>query len=467
MKRLFAALIWVFAWVGADAQPYKLLGGATALGGDCYQITKAAPNQRGVVWRNDKIKLNEPFDLEFLMNFGDRDQNGSDGMVFILQTAGNDKLGPNGRDLGFSGIFPSLGVEFDTFQNNRTGGTGYGDPEFDHIAVVSNGNGNHTTPHTLFMPVPALESGRNIEDGRGHLVRIAWNPTARELDVYFDCQQRVKLRKDLITDLFEGQTEVWWGISGSTGTAYNRHTVCLLPRTPFQSTMTVCAGESGTLTSRMAVDNQYRWFPAEGLDNPTVRSPKVRPLRPTTYTVSYRNHCGQSVTDTIRVSIATSNLELGKDTTLCEGQTLTLSTHCQNATTVLWNDGTGKATLTVHQPGRYWVRVEEAGCVFLDTVLVRLESCQEANVYIPDVFTPNGDGVNDVLTLHYSGIDSYEFFVYDRWGVVLYKGELNKAAWDGQNYPAGLYTWVVRYRFTDQKQQKHEVRKMGQVQLWR
>ena len=77
-------------------------------------------------------------------------------------------------------------------------------------------------------------------------------------------------------------------------------------------------------------------------------------------------------------------------------------------------------------------------------------------LHIPNVFTPNGDGVNDEWI-----IENIEFFpdarisVYNRWGQALYKGRGNSERWDGSYrghfVPAGVYTYVISLESVEEK----------------
>ena len=98
--------------------------------------------------------------------------------------------------------------------------------------------------------------------------------------------------------------------------------------------------------------------------------------------------------------------------------------------------------------GKYSVVVTDAnGCFVIERgVVVPLNSrdCIE----IPDVFTPNGDGINDEWIIE--NIDMFpeaHIYVFNRWGQLLYKGMVNDAPWDGRfrgHYvPAGVYTYIV------------------------
>lgn len=130
-------------------------------------------------------------------------------------------------------------------------------------------------------------------------------------------------------------------------------------------------------------------------------------------------------------------------------------------------------TLPVRAAGLYRVRATgSGGCPALDSVLVT-ERCRPF-VYLPDVFTPNGDGVNDLFEPKGQSIDEFELVVYNRWGEPLHRtngtrfeaasGEFWNGTFQGQPVPPGVYAWKLRVRSA---QWNEPFVKTGQVLLQR
>ncbi|MCO5253312.1 MAG: PKD domain-containing protein [Bacteroidetes bacterium] len=75
-------------------------------------------------------------------------------------------------------------------------------------------------------------------------------------------------------------------------------------------------------------------------------------------------------------------------------------------------------------------------------------------LYIPNAFSPNGDGLNDVLGITTFGIRSYRFEIYNRWGAKVFSG--NNSGWDGMYEgipaPMGVYTLYLRYTTKEGKE---------------
>lgn len=112
-------------------------------------------------------------------------------------------------------------------------------------------------------------------------------------------------------------------------------------------------------------------------------------------------------------------------------------------------------TLVVSEPGLYWVKVEnEGGESISDTI-----SVFSKDFFLPTLFTPNGDEVNDrflLRSLSLGDIESVDMRIFDREGAMVYQStELNaltEEGWNGQDnsgraYPNGTYVYVVRVNF--------------------
>jgi gliding motility-associated-like protein len=95
--------------------------------------------------------------------------------------------------------------------------------------------------------------------------------------------------------------------------------------------------------------------------------------------------------------------------------------------------------LSVGRPGRYRLKVTDlsTGCATVDSLLVT-EQCGQAGWYIPDMFTPNGDGDNELLDIKGEPDTPFELSVYDRWGKIVYYlnapdlASARNAFWDGR-----------------------------------
>jgi gliding motility-associated-like protein len=101
------------------------------------------------------------------------------------------------------------------------------------------------------------------------------------------------------------------------------------------------------------------------------------------------------------------------------------------------------------------VSTSNLGCT--DTSSQMLTVLPMLTFYIPNSFTPNGDGINDGFMPITMGIelDGYVFSIYNRWGQLVFSSNNPRKAWDGLNLirgdeePMGLYSWRVQFKDHD------------------
>lgn len=243
------------------AYPYYLNGNATQDNCNCYSLTRAANGQFGSVWNVNKIDLNTSFEFNFSIYLGTKDNDGADGIVFVLQPI-NTQLGSQGGGLGYRNISPSVGVAVDTYQNIATGEND-NDPVFDHIAIHRNGDINHSSSNNLAGPVTALAGNDNIEDGRWHLLNVKWDAASKRLSAAVDGIDRVSASIDMVRDVFSNDPMVYWGFTASTGGLNNLQRFCtaLDPRFKTLSNQETCFGKPVTFRdSSNAFGKIDKWY---------------------------------------------------------------------------------------------------------------------------------------------------------------------------------------------------------------
>jgi len=98
------------------------------------------------------------------------------------------------------------------------------------------------------------------------------------------------------------------------------------------------------------------------------------------------------------------------------------------------NPNSQHPTATPTETTIYTVTISNGGCSLTDTVRVRIVEifCGEPNIYIPNAFTPNGDGENDFLFVRGNNITKLVFRVYDRWGEKVFETFDQTIGWDGR-----------------------------------
>jgi gliding motility-associated-like protein len=275
---------------------YKLNGNATSLSPTCFELTPDATGQAGSVWYTSTFNLTKPFDLKFNIFLGCKGySSGADGIVFVFQPL-SINAGSAGGGMGFQGINPSVGVEFDTYQNGW-------DPAFCHVAIEKNGNVDHTNAATILAaPVQLSPTGAGLPDCNSHPARITWNPATKILNVYFDCSLRISYTGDIVNTIFGGNPNVFWGFTAGTGGASNVQAICL--ENTYLNNLrdtTICLGASVPLATSGGVS--YAWSPSAGLSSTTVSNPLAKPLVTTKYNVTITDSCGFQSFDSTLITV--------------------------------------------------------------------------------------------------------------------------------------------------------------------
>lgn len=140
--------------------------------------------------------------------------------------------------------------------------------------------------------------------------------------------------------------------------------------------------------------------------------------------------------------------------------------------TFLWDDGQASQMIRATTYGWRSVAITNAfGCSLADSALVN-EFCRPT-IFIPNTFTPNGDGRNDIWLPVGNNIGEYEMYVFDRWGGVIFHSTDVNVGWDGtvggQQMPNDIYAFRVVYRLVEDSNGRlgFEQTKLGHVQVLR
>lgn len=145
-------------------------------------------------------------------------------------------------------------------------------------------------------------------------------------------------------------------------------------------------------------------------------------------------------------------LLLGNDTTLCKVAGTVLSVN-PAFDSYLWSTGDSGPTTIVERPGLYSVLGFYDNCIVQDSILLHeLDYPCDCPVYVPNVFSPNGDGFNDTFgPFSPCPFTGFELSVFDRWGGLVFHTNNPASNWDGQHGPkaaiGGVYVYLLKLRF--------------------
>jgi gliding motility-associated-like protein len=225
---------------------------------------------------------------------------------------------------------------------------------------------------------------------------------------------------------------------------------------------TICFNNTATLNGTGGLI--YHWSPTQYLTNNLIANPTVTLPGAGVYsyalTVENLSGCKSILADTVKITmLAPLQIFAGNDTTIGLNLPLQLEARDNGISgfvSYLWSPSFGLNNSSIKNPilninatGVYLyivVGTNAIGCTATDDIIVKIFKGPE--IYVPTVFTPNEDGVNDVFIPIYIGIKELKYFrIYDRWGKLMLTTTNQNMGWNGmykgvlQNNAA--YVWQV------------------------
>jgi gliding motility-associated-like protein len=211
--------------------------------------------------------------------------------------------------------------------------------------------------------------------------------------------------------------------------------------------LTICEKDSLKLFANGA--SSYIWWPAQGLNSSTIANPAATPNSTTKYRViGFDGH--NCFTDTGYINITVNpkpTIELGPNQTLSTGTIFPINPVTTNGPIVSWQwypatnlsctncpdpSATIKKDITYHS-----IVKNIYGCTASDSITIHT-FCANSQIFIPTAFSPDGDGINDILMVRAKGIESVRSFrIYSRWGELIFEKNnfspnLSAFGWDGK-----------------------------------
>lgn len=190
----------------------------------------------------------------------------------------------------------------------------------------------------------------------------------------------------------------------------------------------VCDKDSHYLTGPGLPEYKYHWNNGDTTFQTTVYGSGVYHVTVST------DYC--TATDTLRVSFNRApRFSLGEDVVICRGEPIMLFVDSLQGP-VQWSTGDTGRVITVRDTGIYMAAMIADGCEATDTLHVQSRILIPDSVFlVPNVITPNGDGLNDVLGLDIVDpnlVTDYSLLVYNRWGTLIFESKYINHDWDGR-----------------------------------
>lgn len=176
--------------------------------------------------------------------------------------------------------------------------------------------------------------------------------------------------------------------------------------------------------------------------------------------LAYQNACGL---DTLSENMYISSVpvvNLGKDTLICFGTSSILQGGSENYT-YIWSTGEMTDQIIVSDSGLFWAMATSLlGCGSdTDTIYISYEDCN-SYFYIPNSFSPNSDGINDLFIPKGIGIEDFNMQIFNRWGQLLFTASSVNDGWDGtyngNEVPLGVYIYKLSYSISENDFRQHK-----------
>jgi gliding motility-associated-like protein len=238
----------------------------------------------------------------------------------------------------------------------------------------------------------------------------------------------------------------------------------------------VCSGMSVQLNA--GGGSIFSWSPVFFLNDPHISNPVAGPDRDIIYTVSIRDTlgCPAMAWDTVLIRVLSMKVDAGpRDTSIVVNQPLQLN--ATGGQVFLWSPASGLSNAGIANPVATLLNNMDyvvtsgstGGCIAKDTISVKVFNVLPG-IYLPNGFTPNGDGLNDYFKPEVIGIKRMNYFkVFNRGGIEMFSTTslYNNPGWNGtykgKPQEAAVYTWIAEG--TDHLDKK--IRQKGIVMLLR
>ncbi len=139
---------------------------------------------------------------------------------------------------------------------------------------------------------------------------------------------------------------------------------------------------------------------------------------------------------------------LGSDTAFCKEDHPALTASAAGAGGYLWENGSTNPSMPLSYSGIYRASAYFENCPLSDEVEISLDVCGKY-VYIPNAFSPNGDGVNDLFQPYGANALMINLKIFDRWGDKVFDTDHPESGWDGTKssrpLDPGVYVYLLEY----------------------
>lgn len=280
---------------------------------------------------------------------------------------------------------------------------------------------------------------------------FSWSPSSGVSDT--------TAKDPFITPTANTQYKLTATVGNCSATDNIRINVVPYPKVVSGPDTSICYGKTVNLSANTTAP-YFSWTPASTLTRANTLTPTAGPTSTTSYiiTVTDVQGCPKPVSDTTVVTVIPPvHAFAGNDTAIVVNQPLQLN--ATGGTYYSWTPATGmndpnipNPVITLSTPYdsiKYHLTVTTPeGCSGQDDIKIKVFKSQP-DIFVPSAFTPNGDGLNDIIRPVVVGVKEFKFFsIYNRLGQLLYTTYTLNKGWDGTiaglKQPSGAYVYVTQ-----------------------
>ncbi|MFO7790094.1 MAG: PKD domain-containing protein, partial [Bacteroidales bacterium] len=217
--------------------------------------------------------------------------------------------------------------------------------------------------------------------------------------------------------------------------------------------VSICRYDSVQIGTGLIEGQSYYWQPEVGVEDPYKANTMVSPPETITYTLHAAYAGCDTVTDEVQVRVyPLPAIDAGEDRTIARGEDVQLNAtggvnYQWSPVSAINHPYIANPVVSPDDTITYVVSGNDIhGCENTDSVTI---SVTEPNFYIPNSFTPNGDGRNDVFYIRGEPLDDFELRIYTRQNQTVFISNDYYHGWDGtiqgsgEKCPAGAYMYIV------------------------
>jgi gliding motility-associated-like protein len=293
-------------------------------------------------------------------------------------------------------------------------------------------------------------------DCPGDLATLLGSAAGGEPPLYFQWEGGVAGDPYLNITPLNDTTVRFWVWDNCFDSVQAVHTIYVrqpVPITIQVDSVEICAGDPALIS--ISYNGGTGVLGLNWLDGANGNARTVYPNATTPYAFVVVDGCGQVIADTAWVTVHPLPVATFSATpAVNEKWTYNFDAPIQVNCTYAWDFGDGDTSTAQSVrhvyalPGSYLVSLTvttDEGCVQFFQRLIEVKS--DLVLWIPEAFTPNGDGVNDMYTVSVTGHEKFEMLIYNRWGELVFQSEDPALGWNGtmaNGAPAPTGVYLVR-----------------------